>query len=243
MPLLTAALIVAALQTDAPVTSTPVVGIPEDSRLEAFKTLCTPDRRSLERTSARMAAAGWVKAEETEHPELAATLALARKEMDDPELPMKNEQEIWKSPEGPAGRYVILNRMSATIGDNEDSDGDGVLQSWEKATELVFLGCGLWDFEATTGIHPGLMSAWTTQLAVQTVDEPGQIEGGTWNVYHFLPGTADVKIGFIPDGSPFVERVGFSGAMITMTSAPEEDEEAAENEDAAPASATGAVED
>lgn len=242
MPLFAAALIVAALQTGAPTGPRPAGGIPEDSRLETFKTLCTPDRRSLERTSARMAAAGWVKAEETEHPELAATLALARKEMDDPELPMKNEQEIWKSPDGPGGRYIILNRMSATIGDNEDSDGDGVLQSWEKATELVFLGCGLWDFEATAGIHPGLMSAWTTQLAAQTVDEPGKIEGGTWNVYHFLPGTADVKIGFVPEGSPFVERIGFSGAMITMTSAPEEDEEAAETEEAPTAPASDAVE-
>lgn len=231
MPLFTAALIVAALQTGAVVAPMPVGGIPEDSRLETFKTLCVPDRRSLERTSARMAAAGWVKAEEGDHPELAATMALARKEMDDPDYPMKNEQEIWKSPEGPAGRYVILNRVSATIGDNEDSDGDGVLQSWEKATELVFLGCGLWDFEATAGIHPGLMSAWTTELAVETVDQPGQIEGGTWNVYHFMPGTLDVKIGFVPDGSPYVERIGFSGAMITMTSAPEEDEEA----EAAPA--------
>ena len=239
MPLLTAALIVAALQTGAPTASGPVGGIPEDSRLETFKALCTPDRRSLERTSARMAAAGWVKAEEADHPELAATMALARNEMDDPEYPMKNEQEIWKSPEGPAGRYVILNRVSATIGDNEDSDGDGVLQSWEKATELVFLGCGLWDLEATAGIHPGLMSAWTTQLAAQTVDEPGQIEGGTWNVYHFMPGTADVKIGFVPEGSPYVERIGFSGAMITMTSAPEEDEEV---ENGPPASAAEAVE-
>lgn len=237
MPLFTVALALAALQT-----AEPAGGIPEDARLETFKSLCTPDRRSMERTSARMAAAGWVRAEEGEHPELAATMALARKEMDDPEYPMRNEQEIWKSPDGPPGQYVILNRVSATIGDNKDSDGDGELQSWEKATDLVFLGCGLWDFEATAGIHPGLMSAWTTQLAVQTIDLPGQMEGGTWNVYHFMPGTADVKIGFIPEGSPFVERVGFSGAMITMTSAPEEDEEPVE-EEAAPESATEVADD
>lgn len=230
MPLFTVALALAVLQT-----AEPAVGIPPDSRLETFKTLCVPDRRSLERTSARMGAAGWIRAEESDHPELAATMARARQEMDDPEYPMKNEQEIWKSPEGPAGRYVILNRVSATIGNNEDSDGDGVLQSWEKATDLVFLGCGLWDFEATAGIHPGLMTAWTTQLAAQSVDLPGQIEGGTWNVYHFMPGTADVKIGFVPDGSPHVERIGFSGAMIAMTSAPEDDEEAQDTPAAAEA--------
>lgn len=106
-----------------------------------------------------------------------------------------------------------------------------MLQS-EKADDLVFLGCGLWDFEATEGVHPGLMSAWTTQTAAETIDLPGQMTGGTWNVYHFMPGTADVKIGFIPDGSPWIERIGFSGAMITMTSAPEDEEEEAGEEQA-----------
>ncbi len=244
MSLLLAALSAMAVQTAPPeTTGPPTTGIPADARLETFKTLCVPDRRDMARTSARVAAAGWVRAAEDDHPELTATMALARAEMNDPEYPMENVQEIWKSPTGPAGQYLILNRLSSTVGTTGDDNGDGVIQSWEKAYDLVFLGCGLWDFEATAGIHPGLMSAWTTQLAAQTVDEPGQIEGGTWNVYHFLPGTADVKIGFVPEGSSFVERIGFSGAMITMSSAPEEHEAAAEAEEAAPASATGAVED
>ena len=202
----------------------------EDSRLETFKTLCVPDRRDMAATSARLASAGWVRAEETDHPELATSVAIGRAEANDPEYPMEMEQEIWKAPDGPAGRYVILNKVSAIIGKDEDSDGDGVLQSWEKADHMVFLGCGRWDFDATEGIHPGLMTAWTTQTAAVTVDRPGEMVGGTWNVYHFMPGTADVKIGFIPDESPWVSRTGFSGAMITMTSAPEEDEEA-EDED------------
>lgn len=210
--------------------------IADDPRLETFKTLCVPDRRDMAATSARLAAAGWVRVEETDHPELAASVAIGRAEANDPEYPMEMVQEIWKDPAGTAGRYVIVNRVSAVIGKDEDSDGDGVLQSWEKASDLVFLGCGLWDFEATEGIHPGLMTAWTTQTAAASVDRPGEMVGGTWNVYHFMPGTADVKIGFIPDESPWVARTGFSGAMITMTSAPEEDEEA-EDQGAAPTSA------
>ncbi|MGA0545830.1 hypothetical protein ACO2Q1_11185 [Brevundimonas sp. VNH65] len=212
--------------------------IPADVRLETFKTLCVPDRRDMAATSARLAAAGWVRAEETDHPELAASVAIGRAEANDPEFPMEMEQEIWKDPGGPAGRYVIVNKVSAVIGEDEDSDGDGVLQSWEKADDLVFLGCGLWDFDATEGVHPGLMTAWTTQTAAQSIELPGQMIGGTWNVYHFMPGTADVKIGFIPDESPWVARTGFSGAMITMTSAPEEEvedrEEAASATDAGP---------
>jgi len=66
---------------------------------------------------------------------------------------MENVQQICKSPKGPAGQYLILNRLSSTIGKTEDSDGDGVLQPWEKATDLVFLGCGLWDFDATDDVR------------------------------------------------------------------------------------------
>lgn len=205
-------------------------GIPDDPRLETFRSLCVPDRRDMALTSARLDAAGWIRVEETDHPELAATTAIARVEMNDPEYPMEMQQEIWKAPDGPAGQYILINRVSAVIGEDEDTDGDGVLQSWEKADNMVLLGCGLWDFEATAGVHPGLLSAWTTQLAAETIDLPGQITGGTWNVYHFMPGTADVKTGFIPDGSPWVARTGFSGAMITMTSAPADDQSAEDGE-------------
>ena len=206
-------------------------GIPADPRLETFRAMCVPDRRDMAKTSARLAEAGWLRAEDADHPELAATMVIARAEANDPEFPMELTQEIWKAPDGPRGQYVILNRVSAVTGKDEDTDGDGVLQSWEKADDLVFLGCGLWDFEAMEGVHPGLMSAWTTQTATETIDLPGQMTGGTWNVYHFMPGTADVKIGFIPDGSPWIERTGFSGAMITMTSAPEDEEEEADTAD------------
>lgn len=198
-----------------------------DLALDTFRAACTPHRQDHLALNAALADAGWSRVEETDHPELAATQVKARAEMSGEDMPeMTLDQTIWgKTVEG-RRFYVIASRMDALIGETDDGDGDGVIQDHEKAMEFDQVSCGLWDFDATAPIAPGAMTAWTASLPVQSFDQPGQIIGGTWNVFDMMPGTGEVHVGFIPDGSPFVERTGFSGVSITMSSAPKEDMDA-----------------
>jgi hypothetical protein len=202
-----------------------------DLALDTFRAACIPHRQDHVALNAALEASGWSRVEETDHPELAATQAKARAEIESEDTPeMTLDLAIWgKTVEG-RRFYVIASRMDALIGETEDDDGDGVIEDHEKAMEFDQIGCGLWDFDATAPIAPGAMTAWTASLPVQSFDQPGLIIGGTWNVFDMMPGTGEVHVGFIPDGSPFVERTGFSGVSITMSSATLDDEPAADGE-------------
>ena len=196
-----------------------------DRRLEAFRAACVPHRQDLEATARMMAAEGWVQVADDDHPELAVVLAKVRAEavvdpQEDPGLSMTSTFTVWGRDFGDARYHVILNRINSVSGRTEDEDGDGVIQEWERAWEMTMLGCGLWDFDAQAMLHPAQMTAWTATLPVASVDLPGEIEGATWNVHAMLPGSAEVKISFVPDGSPYVDTLGVSGLAITMSSVP-----------------------
>ena len=198
---------------------------PTDLRLEAFRAACVPHRQDLEATAAMMAADGWAIVPDDDHPELAATMGKARAEAVDPELQMTATFTIWAKAWGARKFYVVLNRVHGVLREEKDDDGDGEIQEWEDRDEMTLLGCGLWDFDTTERIPPAAVDAWVGTPAVETFDLPGEMIGGTWNLYHILPGTADVKVGFIPEGSDFEARTGFSGVAITMSSAPLDAEE------------------
>lgn len=204
-------------------------GLQPDVRLEAFKTACAhSDRRDYDRAIAVVDAAGWLRVADDDHPELAASLARARAEADDPELPMTFDYVAWGREIEGRRLYVVMNRTTAVLqAQDEDQDGDGVIQPWERRDVMTFLGCGVWDFDATEPVHPGLMTAWVGSVAVQTIDEPGVVEGGVWNVHHMMPGTGEVKLGFVPDSGTIHAMTGFSGVAITLTTAPEPDPEQA----------------
>ena len=196
-----------------------------DLALDTFRAACTPYRQDYAAMNAALEAEGWRRVGEDDHPELAAVQAAARAEMDDPDMPeMTLDQTLWGRTVQGRRFYVVTSRMDALIGETRDRDGDGVIAEHEQATEFDQISCGLWDFDAVEPVAPGAMTVWTASLPVQSIDLPGQMIGGTWNVYHFMPGTADVKIGFIPDESPWVTRTGFTGLSIVMSSAPLDDE-------------------
>lgn len=201
-------------------------GLQPDARLDAFREACVPHRRDLERAAEALAEGGWTRVADDDHPELAASLGKAKAGAVDPDLNMTFDYSAWARTVGEARFHVVLTRVEAVLREaDHDEDGDGEIQPWERRDVLTFLGCGLWDFDATEPVHPGLMTAWAGAVAVRTVDQPGVIEGGTWNVHAFLPGTGEVHLGFIPEDSPVVAHTGFSGLSITMSSAPERPDE------------------
>jgi hypothetical protein len=202
---------------------------PTDPRLEAFKAACVPHRHDLAKAAEALAADGWVRVADDDHPRLAAAMAVARANGDDPELQMTTDYSVWGRTRDGRRLYVVLNRVDAVIGETGDSDGDGVLQSWERARPWIMLGCGLWDFEATGPIDHAAMDAWVGAGPVHVVDAPGMVTGGTWNVHRQMPGTAEVHMGFVPEGSGMAGIApGYSGLAITMSSAPPEATETGE---------------
>ena len=216
------ALALAAAATDIPPP-------PADPRLEAFKAACVPHRQDLAKAAEALAADGWARVADDDHPQLAAAMAVARERGEDAEMQMTTDYSVWGRTRDGLRLHVVLSRMDAVIGETEDSDGDGVLQDWEKARPWVMLGCGLWDFEATGQIDHAAMNAWVGAGPVQVIDAPGQISGGTWNVFEIMPGTAEVHMGFIPPGGGMGIAPGFWGLSITMSSALPEDPEEAES--------------
>lgn len=199
---------------------------PIDPRLEAFKAACVPHRQDLTKAAEALAADGWSRVADDDHPRLAAAMAVARAQGDDPELQMTTDYSVWGRTRDGLRLHVVLSRVDAVIGRTEDSDGDGTIQSWERARPWIMLGCGLWDFEATGLIDPAVMNAWVGAEPVQFFDAPGEIQGGTWNVYQMMPGTGEVHMGFVPEGGGMGMAPGFSGLSITMSSALPDEAEA-----------------
>ncbi|MFN3669732.1 MAG: hypothetical protein ACK4VY_10520 [Brevundimonas sp.] len=191
---------------------------PTDPRLEVFKAACVPHRLDLAKAAEALAADGWVRVPDNDHPRLAAAMARARAEAEDPGLDMTLDFSVWGRTRDGLRLHVVLNRVHAMIGETEDSDGDGVIQSWERAYSWDTVGCGLWDFEATGLIDLAAMNAWVGAEPVQFIDAPGQISGGTWNVHHMMPGAGEVHMGYVPEGGGMGIAPGFAGLSITMSS-------------------------
>ena len=201
---------------------------PTDARLEAFKAACVPHRQDMPKAAEALAADGWERVADDDHPRLAAAMVVARANGSDPELQMTTDYSVWGRTRDGLRLHVVLSRVDAVIGETRDSDEDGIIQEWERAHPWIQVGCGLWDFEATGPIDHAAMNAWVGAGPVQEIDAPGQISGGTWNVYAMLPGTAEVHMGFIPEGGSMNIAPGFAGLSITMSSALPEHTEAAE---------------
>lgn len=197
-----------------------------DPRLADFVALCIPHRQDLDAAARALGEAGWVQVADADHPELETTLARARAEAVDPEMDMTMTFTVWRSASPGVGRYIVLNRIDAVLGETRDLDDDGILQEWEKADDFTMLGCGLWDFDAEAPIERAVVTDWAGAEPVQHFDQPGNIVGGTWNVHERMPGTGEVHVGYIPEGSSMFAQTGFSGVSISMSSAPAEPTEA-----------------
>lgn len=178
--------------------------------VDAFAEACVPQRLSYPGTQAQAVSAGWSPAERTADPELDAMMAVAEAAADDPELPTEFDYHIYTRPIAAQTHYLVVSRASFTIGEADDP-----LNPW------VYIGCYLYNLDATAPIDPAPVSALTGNPIANEVDQEGLVSY-VWGPPCPMPRTGDTYLSFIADDSPHVSQTGFSGLMMKFdTSEPD----------------------
>jgi hypothetical protein len=185
--------------------------------VDTFAAACVPERLSYPGTRANAEKLGWTAAERDAHPELAAMMA----KMDEGALEAAEEMQgtfdyrIYAKPVADVPHYLIVSRATFLMegfGENEEPD------------EWVYIGCYLYNFEATAPIDPAPMSALTGQPIAREVDQDGLVSY-LWGPPCPMPRTGDSYLTFVSDESPHAAQTGFSGLMVKFeTSEPDEGE-------------------
>lgn len=167
-----------------------------DARFEAFRDVCIEDRHNYVALQARALAEGWQPAGHSDHPELEAMLGRsAALELADDE---GASLESYGKPVGSIKAYLVLTQLLSE--------------------QIDLVGCFFYDFAAVAPLDPAAVSEWIGNMPDDTVDQPDVIVGHSWNAPESLPGTWDVYLAFLPDGSAAAEETGFSGIVLKITS-------------------------
>ena len=184
----------------------------------AFADACVPERLSYAGTRAHAEKLGWTAAERDAHPELAAMMA----KMDEGALEAAEEMDgtfdhrLYAMPVAGSPHFLIVSRATFMMeGFSPDDEPD----------EWAYIGCYLYNFDATAPIDPAPMVALTgNEIAREVVDE-GLVS------YLFgppcpMPRTGDSYLTFVAPDSPHVAETGFSGLMVKFdTSEPDPGED------------------
>lgn len=172
--------------------------------VDAFATACVPERLSYAGTRANAEALGWITAERDAHPELMAMMSV----MDSAAASAAEEMEgafehgLYTKPVADLPHYLVVSRASFNIGEPDDP-----LNPW------VYVGCYLYNFDATAPIDPAPVSALTGNAVAQQVDNEGLVSY-VWGPPCPMPRTGDSYLTFIADNSPHAAQTGFSGLML-----------------------------
>lgn len=182
----------------------------------AFTEACVPQRLSYPGTRAHAESLGWTNAEPDAHPELAAmmsTMNAALAEAEDMEATF--DYRIYARPVAEAPHYLIVSRTSFEMEPlSEGAEPD----IW------TYIGCYLYNFDATGPIDPAPMTAFTGKPIAREVDQEGLVSY-LWGPPCPLPRTGDSYLTYVADDSPHKATTGFSGLMIKFeTSEPDEGE-------------------
>lgn len=180
----------------------------------AFAEACVPQRLSYPGTKANAESLGWTLAQRQDHSELEtmmarmdAGVAEAAKDFN-----ATTDLEIYRKPVAGIDHYLVVARSSFVMegfGENEAPD------TW------VYIGCYLYNFDATAPIDPSPVTALIGKPISHTVDEQGLV-GHVWGPPCPMPRTGDTYMSYIADSSPVVAETGFSGLAIKFeTSEPD----------------------
>lgn len=168
-----------------------------------FAEVCLKDRMDFDGAKAAAEADGWTTATSDANPELAALIGFSNAAAND--IKMNNGEFDFaiygKTVEG-ATRYLVVSSAQTTPGQSQQS----------------IVGCYLYDFDATVSPDP---AAVTTLLGAEPTAQQvdADISSWQWNAPAALPGTLDVYLNYVPDGSQYQSQYGFSGLVLLINSA------------------------
>lgn len=168
-----------------------------------FAEVCLKDRMDFDGAKAAAEADGWTTATSDANPELAALIGFSNAAAND--IKMNNGEFDFaiygKTVEG-ATRYLVVSSAQTTPGQSQQS----------------IVGCYLYDFDATVSPDP---AAVTTLLGAEPTAQQvdADISSWQWNAPAALPGTLDVYLNYVPDGSQYQSQYGFSGLLLLINSA------------------------
>lgn len=185
---------------------TPALAAPgaHDAEFAAqFAGVCLQHRTSFDDAKAAAAAAGWATATPDANPELAALIGFSNAAAND--IKMNNGEfdfAIYSKAVDGATRYLVLSNALTAPGNARQS----------------IVGCYLYDFDANTAPDPAAVAALLGATpTAQQVD--ADISSWQWNQPAALPGTLDVYLNYVPEGSQYQSQYGFSGLVLLINSA------------------------
>ncbi|MFN3546163.1 MAG: hypothetical protein ACK4U0_01625 [Mesorhizobium sp.] len=185
--------------------------------VKAFADACVPQRLSYPGTLETARGAGWRDVERTAKPELDVMIGKSEEAANDPELKGTFEYTILSKPVLEQDHYLVVSRASFIIDETEDPPNP-----W------VYIGCYLYNFDATAPIGPGQVSA-LLQKPVGNRHSDETITSYVWGPPCPMPRTGDTYLTFIPEGSPHATTTGFSGLLLKFeTSEPDPGEDVPE---------------
>jgi len=168
-----------------------------------FAQICLKERVNFEGAKAVALADGWTTATADANPELAALIGFSNAAAND--IKMNNGEfdfAIYGKTIDGAQRYVVISSAQTTPGQSQQT----------------ILGCYLYDFDATASPDPAAVNALLgAEPTAQQVD--ADISSWQWNAPVALPGTLDVYLNHVPDGSQYKTQYGFSGNVLLINSA------------------------
>ncbi len=197
------------LLTSAAHASSPVV--------DAFGEACLPERLSFEKSIAHAANIGWTQTLDADDPELERVMSKGLAAVDDPENP------DWE---------MVYNLFYKQV---EDKRLYLVMTRFNAPKVIALIGCYIYDFNAIEPIKQETVSKVLNHtLAYSSLDKngdayanPDHIISFVWGPPPSLPRQFDTYLSFIPEGSPFVEKTGFSGLVLKSSASepPQKDSE------------------
>ncbi|RUT29312.1 hypothetical protein EMQ25_14405 [Arsenicitalea aurantiaca] len=170
---------------------------------DAFAAACVPGRLTYEASLAAARDAGWSTVSAQSHPELAAIMALAEEEARDPELEgAEFHYEAFLKAVAGLPHHLVVSRASFVLDDPEDP--------W------VFVGCHLYNLEATAPIDPAPVTALIGNPISRTQTDQG-VESHVWGPPCPMPRTGDTYLNFVEEGSVVADVLPFTGLALNFS--------------------------
>lgn len=196
----------AALGLLAGLVSQPALAAPsayDTAFVAEFEKACVPGRLRYEDSRKAAEAAGWVATSAQSHPELQALMARSETEALAPDLVGATfTYQAYAKEFAGVTHHLVVSRSGAVIDDQDDP--------------LVFVGCYLYNFEATAPVDPEPVTTLIGNPNSDTHEMDGAISH-IWGPPCPMPRTFDTYLNFVAAGSQATEIVPFTGVALNFS--------------------------